>query len=180
MLFLLEIQWISFSNTGCCRICWGPNNSFCSANVGIHKFVFLPYSEYFPFSTRNGIGISSNSSTVPSQSDCSKTFNHETADESDRSFCYHCTKHANKHCSSLDELYGNKHGGNAVFIPSKSLNAKPAAPDTAAPAATDAADATAATTPASNASANTTTNATTAFSAPHATTFAAAASSAAT
>lgn len=167
--------WIHLPNTGCCRVCWGPDNSFCPANVGIHKFVFLPYSEYFPLSTCNSIGISSKSSTVPSQSNCSKTSNHETANESDCSICYHCTKHANKHCSSIDKLYGNKYGGNTIFISSKSLNAKPAAPDTAAPAATDAADAATAATSTSNASANTTTNATAAFPAPHATTFAAAA-----
>lgn len=172
--FTNTCSWI-FPNTGCCRVCWGPDNSFCAANIGIHKFVFLPYSEYFSLSTRHSIGISSNSLTVPSQSDCSQTSDHETANESDCSFCYHCIKHADKHCSSIDKLYGNKHGGNTVFISSKSLHAKPAAPDTAAPAATDAADATTTATSASNASADTTTNATTAFSAPHATTFAAAA-----
>ncbi|RMC09089.1 hypothetical protein DUI87_14095 [Hirundo rustica rustica] len=129
----------------------------------------------FSFSTRDGVGVSPNSSTAPFQSNCSQTLDHETANESDCSFCYRCTKHADKHCSSIDKLDGHEHGGNAVSVSSQSLHAKPAAPDAAAPAATDAADATAATTSASNASANTTANAAAAFSAPHAATFAAAA-----
>ncbi|KYO27314.1 TOX high mobility group box family member 3 isoform C [Alligator mississippiensis] len=64
----------------------------------------------------NGVCISSDSSAIPSQGNRSKTFNHETANESDCSFCYYCTKHANKHCSPIDKLYGNKYGGNTIFI----------------------------------------------------------------